>query len=290
MADAPAITAHLGQLLEEPVRGVERVTGGDICEAWRVELDGRPVFAKSLDGAPPGLFPAEAAALRWLAEPAAVPVAHVVAADEQVLVLDWIDTGRRTDAAEERLGRGLAAVHRAGAPAFGSPPPGGEVTGFVGRIGVDQPPTGDWVEFFVEQRLRPLATEADRRGSLPVGAAARVERLAGRVADLAGPPEPPARLPGDLWAGNVVWGRDDEPWLIDPSAHGGHRETDLAMMRLFGGFGPRSFAAYQEAFPLAEGWEDRVALHQLPPLLVHACLFGGGYGSQVDAVLRRYLV
>jgi fructosamine-3-kinase len=288
MADAPAIAAHVERLLGEPVRGVERVTGGDICEAWRIELDGRPVFAKSLADAP-GILPAEAVALEWLGEPEAVPVAQVVAVDEEVLVLEWIEPGHRTDPAEELLGRGLAAVHRAGAPTFGSPAPGGVVTGFVDSLGLDDLRADTWVEFFVKQRLRPLVAEADRRGVVPAGTAARAERLAERVAGLAGPPEPPARLHGDLWAGNVVWGRDDEPWLIDPNAHGGHRETDLAMMRLFGGFGPRTFGAYQEVFPLAEGWEDRVALHQLHPLLVHACLFGAAYGAQVDAILRRYL-
>jgi fructosamine-3-kinase len=287
MADAAAIAAHLERLLGEPVRHVERVSGGDICEAWRAELDRGPVFAKSRDDAP-DMFRSEAAGLRWLAEPGGAPVAQVLAADEAVLVLEWIDVGGRTDEAEEKLGRGLATVHLAGAPAFGSAPPGGSVSGFVHRLDVDLPPATSWAEYFVEQRLRPLVEEAERRGALPDGAPARAERLAGRVGELAGPPEPPARLHGDLWAGNVVWGSDDEPWLIDPTAHGGHRETDLGMMRLFGGFGPRTFAAYQEAFPLADGWEDRIALHQLQPLLVHACLFGGGYGGQVDAILRAY--
>ena len=104
----------------------------------------------------------------------------------------------------------------------------------------------------------------------------------------AGPPEPPARLHGDLWAGNVLWSVGDRPWLIDPAAHGGHRETDLAMMRLFGGFGPATFAAYDEANPLADGWQERVALHQLDPLLVHACLFGGGYGARVAEIVSHY--
>ncbi len=106
---------------------------------------------------------------------------------------------------------------------------------------------------------------------------------------LSGPSEPPSRLHGDLWAGNVLWGLNDLPWLIDPAAHGGHRETDLAMMHLFGGFGPATFAAYDESYPLATGWRDRVALHQLDPLLVHACLFGGGYGSRVAEIVAQYL-
>jgi fructosamine-3-kinase len=125
-------------------------------------------------------------------------------------------------------------------------------------------------------------------GSLPRGAAAVLDRVLARLDTIAGPPEAPARLHGDLWRGNALADRHGTPWLIDPAAHGGHRETDLAMMRLFGGFGDATFDAYDEMFPLADGHEERVALHQLHPLLVHAVLFGGGYGDQVLAAARRY--
>jgi fructosamine-3-kinase len=108
------------------------------------------------------------------------------------------------------------------------------------------------------------------------------------MGDLAGPAEPPARLHGDLWGGNVLGGADGRAWLIDPAAYGGHREVDLAMLRLFGSPGPRVFDAYAEASPLAPGHEDRVGLWQLFPLLVHAVLFGGGYGSSAEAAARRY--
>jgi fructosamine-3-kinase len=109
-----------------------------------------------------------------------------------------------------------------------------------------------------------------------------------RIHDLAGPSEPPARLHGDLWGGNVLAGADGRAWLIDPAAYGGHREVDLAMLRLFGSPSPRVFAAYEEAAPLAEGHEDRVGLWQLFPLLVHTVLFGGGYASQAESTARRY--
>jgi len=125
--------------------------------------------------------------------------------------------------------------------------------------------------------------EAERRGALPPGGRAAVEAVMERLPALAGPPEPPARLHGDLWGGNVLAARDGSPWLIDPAAYGGHREVDLAMLRLFGAPPPRTLAAYAEVRPLAEGHEARVPLWQLLPLLVHAALFGGGYGA---AVLR----
>jgi fructosamine-3-kinase len=115
-----------------------------------------------------------------------------------------------------------------------------------------------------------------------------VERVCERLAELAGPAEPPSRLHGDLWSGNVMADRRGRPWLIDPSAYGGHREVDLAMLRLFGAPSERVFAAYQERSPLAGGWRERVELYQLLPLLVHAALFGGSYGARAERVARRY--
>lgn len=107
-----------------------------------------------------------------------------------------------------------------------------------------------------------------------------VEEVAARIGDLAGPPEPLARLHGDLWGGNVHWSAAGPAYLVDPAAHGGHRETDLAMLLLFGApHVERVLAAYAETAPLADGWRARVPLHQVFPLLVHAAMFGGGYGT-----------
>jgi fructosamine-3-kinase len=115
-----------------------------------------------------------------------------------------------------------------------------------------------------------------------------IERVCARLSELAGPPEAPARLHGDLWSGNVLADAQGRPHLIDPAAHGGHREVDLAMLRLFGGPSERCFAAYAEVAPLADGHEERIELWQLFPLLVHAVLFGGGYGASVARIARRY--
>jgi fructosamine-3-kinase len=146
-----------------------------------------------------------------------------------------------------------------------------------------------WAAFYATQRMAPLARLARDGGALPADAVAGLERLdEARLREVGGPPEPPARLHGDLWAGNRLVGRDGRSWLIDPAAHGGHREFDLAMMRLFGGFGAASFTAYDEVHPLAEGWPDRVALHQIAPLVVHAIKFGGGYVGAAAAAIARY--
>ena len=145
-------------------------------------------------------------------------------------------------------------------------------------------PAPDWPTFYAERRLLPLLGHA---GLTRFGNRA-VERVCERIHDLAGPPEPPARLHGDLWSGNVLWGRDGRAWLIDPAAYGGHREVDLAMLRLFGSPGRHFLAAYEERHPLAPGHEERVELYQLFPLLVHAALFGGGYPASAERVARKY--
>ena len=249
----------------------EPVHGGDINDAFKATLDdGRVVFLKSHARAPAGMFAAEAAGLEWLREgPLRVPRVLEVADDH--LMLEWMDLSDRPD--PRALGRGLAALHRLGAPAFGL-----DRGNFLATLPQDNTPEADWPAFYVERRLRPLC----RRAKL--GVDCQLDQL--RAADVWGPPEPPARLHGDLWWGNVA-ATSGEPVLIDPAVYGGHREIDLAMLALFGGLPDSLIAAYDETYPLADGWRERIALHQLYPLAAHACLFGGGYGAQVVTSLDR---
>ena len=254
------------------------VPGGDVCAASRLTLDdGESLFAKTFRGeAPPGFFAAEAAGLRWLAEAGGAPVPEVVAELPALLALEWIEAGKPAAAAAERFGRELAATHRAGAETFGAPWPG-----FIGPLPQDNAQvTGPWAPWFAERRLLPyLRLAADRR-ALSAADVAAVERV---VDTIEGYDEPPARLHGDLWPGNVLWGAEGRAWLVDPAAHGGHRETDLAQLALFGGAPhlDRILAAYDEVWPLADGWRDRVPLHQLHLLLVHAAAFGGSWAAAV---------
>ena len=272
-------------------RAVRPIGGGDINEAFHVVLaDGREAFVKTRADVRPGEYAAEAAGLAWLAEPGALRTPRVLDLDDRYLALEWIAPGRLDAAGCEELGRGLAATHRAGAPHFGAPDEvDSDRPSRFGSLQLPNEPRADWPAFYAEQRLRPLARLGRERGALSQAGAGAVELLCERMAQLTGPPEPPARLHGDLWSGNVMADADGRPWLIDPSAYGGHREVDLAMLRLFGAPKVSVFSAYEEIAPLAEGWEERVELYQLLPLLVHALLFGGSYRSAAERIAMRYV-
>ncbi len=271
----------VGRALGARVLDVQPVTGGDINAAARLSLsDGRRVFVKHNDRAPAGMFEAEAAGLRWLGEPGVIGVAEVLAAGADWLALSWIEPGRATDQTWERLGRELAALHAVGAPAFGGP------DGFIGTLPQAGGAEDDWACFYGEHRLRPQLRAMVDRG-LGRGLAPRLDALLDTLPERVGAPEPPARLHGDLWGGNLVVASDGAPVLVDPAAFAGHREVDLAMMQLFGGFDARTFAAYEEVRPLAPGAAERVPLYQLYYLLVHVNLFGAGWVPRVDDCLRR---
>ncbi|WP_405091743.1 fructosamine kinase family protein [Micromonospora sp. NBC_01392] len=268
------------------------VSGGEICAASRLTLDdGHSVFAKTWPEratrpVPEGFFATEAAGLRWLREADAVPVPEVLVALPELLALDWVEPGEPGPEAAEAFGHGLAALHRAGAPAFGA-----EWTGFIGALPQDNTPDrGPWPEWFARCRLLPYLRMSVDGGALTGAATALVEQVVDRVGEWGGD-EPPARLHGDLWPGNLLWGTDGRVWLVDPAAHGGHRETDLAQLALFGG--PPQFerilSAYQESWPLADGWRERVPLHQLHLLLVHTALFGAAYAEAVVSAARAAL-
>ncbi|POX37338.1 fructosamine kinase [Streptomyces sp. Ru73] len=281
--DGPEAVA--ARLTGRPVTGARRLSSA-LAEA---ELDdGRTVVVKRGDRA--GAVRAEAAGLRWLAATGTVRVPAVHGQDGDWLVMDRVPAGRASAAAAERFGRDLAALHAAGAPAFGAPPPDGPEDATIGLAPMRNVPGTDWPRWYGEHRVLPYLRRAVDDGTVRTAEAAVVEQVVARLPELAGPAEPPARLHGDLWNGNVLWGADGHAWLIDPAAHGGHRETDLAMLQLFGcPHLDRVLTGYQDVAPLADGWADRVGLHQLFPLLVHAVLFGRGYAEQALAASRAAL-
>jgi fructosamine-3-kinase len=286
MARMAGTAARAEALLGLGVVSTTPVAGGDICTSTRLRLtDGHGAIIKTRPHAPEGFFEREADGLRWLREAGGAKVPAVMAVAPDCLVVDWVEPSKPTTDAAERFGRDLAATHAAGADAFGAP-----VDGFIGLAPLPNRSLPTWPEFFASRRVMPYLRAAVDRRALTTDEATVIESAMRRIHDLAGPAEPPARIHGDLWSGNLVWGSDGDVWLIDPAAHGGHRETDLAMLSLFGApHLQRILDAYAEAAPLADGWEDRRALHQLHPLLVHAVLFGGTYGVRAAAAAKQLL-
>ncbi len=247
-------------------------------------------YTKRRASAPPGFFEVEAAGLRWLDVPGGVPVAPVFSVDAASITIGRVETVPPTSDAAVRFGAQLAVTHDAGASAFGVGPDGWSADGYIGDAVLSLRPEPDWGVFYASQRVLPYARSAASSGALTRSGLAVIEALAERLTSGEfDDGEPPARIHGDLWNGNVLFSGDSVT-LIDPAAHGGHRITDLAMLALFGlPHLDTVFDAYGAVSShLPSGWPDLIGLHQLHPLLVHAQLFGGGYGDQAVRIARRY--
>ncbi len=258
------------------VRSLRPIGGGDINDAYLVESAQGRAFVKTRADAPRGMYACEAEGLAWLAEAGALPCPRVLAVHEQFLVLEYVEPGVRRKDFDARLGRGLAALHRFGAPSFGF-----TRDNFIGNLPQRNHHEDTFAAFYRQHRLAPMIESLDT---------ATRQRFDGLFAKIDGllPHEPPARLHGDLWGGNVHTTPTGEPMLIDPAVYGGAREIDLAMLQLFGAPSAAFFAAYDEVYPRPHGHEERVPLYQLYPLLVHVRLFGGSYLSGVQRALSRY--
>lgn len=284
-ATAAAVRAALGS----DITNHRPVGGGSINDTYACTLaDGRQVFVKTNRRTDPNMFPCEARGLCWLAEADAIRVPEVLAVNEpddteQFLVLEMLAAGRRRNDYDEQLGRRLAQLHRYGAPSFGF-----DEDNFLATLPQDNTEHDDWPSFYVERRLEPLVRRAVDHGHVRAGWPHKFERVFSRMAELAGPTEPPARLHGDLWSGNLHADATGAPVILDPAVYGGHREIDLAMLRLFGSPSQRFFDAYDEVYPRAAGHGERVELYQLYPLLAHVNLFGGGYVGSTEAALAAY--
>lgn len=271
-----------------------------------------PVYQKSRAGfatpTPPGFFAAEAAGLHWLAAAIGGPrVVEVYDEGPDHIDLEFLPSVHPVEEAALDFGKKLAHLHNAGASAWGTLPPGMNADGdnpkqdhgYFGPLDSPLPMVGghwlDWASFYSEARLVPIYRQGLARGVFTPADAVLFDEVRRRLPELAGPSldDSPSRLHGDLWSGNVLWtyNKDHlcEAVLIDPAAHGGHRETDLAMLALFGTpYLAEILEGYQSVQPLAEGWQERVKLHQLYPVAAHAVLFGGPYLEQTRDILRHY--
>jgi len=287
MTRQPRVARRAEELLGCAVTATAPVAGGRSTTLTKLRLStGSTALMKTMTRTPDGFFAAQARGLVWLGEATAsggVAVPEVLGVDDDCLILAWVESERASLDAACAFGRALAVTHAAGAAAYGAP---GD--GFIGRLPLPNRTAGTWAEFYAVRRVLPYLRLARDRDAVSAREATRIEAVIGRLTSLL-PEEPPARLHGDLWNGNVLWGNDAQVWLVDPAAYGGHREMDLAMLALFGmPHLPRVIEEYQELSPLGDGWEDRVALHQLFPLLARAAGTGGGYGARAAALAARY--
>lgn len=284
-----ALTQATGN--EAKVKGSSTLGGGSINQSRMLSLeDGRRYFVKTHPSPPPGFFEAEALGLQTLAEPGVLRVAQVVAVGDgedgpPFLVLEAIGAGRPGKGFFETFGRQLAELHRsATAEQFGF-----SRDNYIGATPQPNRWTDDWCEFWRRYRIGYQLDLARRRGlSDPV-----LDRLGDRMLErleelIAEPRETPALLHGDLWSGNYLVDDDGAAVLIDPAVYYGRREADVAMTQLFGGFDARFYAAYEEAWPLEAGSEERLELYKLYHLLNHLNLFGGGYRASCIEILQRY--
>ncbi len=259
------------------------LSGGDFAAAYAADLiDGSRVFVKTHKNPPACFFSTEATGLSWLRDSKTVRVPEVLAVSDAppFLVLEWVDIGHGNPGSDSELGAALAELHRCPQQAFGR-----RDHRTTGSLGVPNAPCESWAEFYSTQRLIPLAKIAEQRRALSLTDCRAIIAVAEGLTHIDIADEPASLLHGDLWAGNRIVDTHGISWLIDPAAHCGHREFDLAMMRLFGGYSDLCFSAYCEAYPLQPRFAERVALHQLAPLAVHAIKFGGSYAGSVKAAL-----
>jgi fructosamine-3-kinase len=284
-----AIEQHLSEDAGRTVRiaSVHRVGGGCISSVARIETEtGIAYFTKwSEEDAAPGFFGCEAASLAAIANTGAVRVPRVHAHSADWILLEWLEPGEAKAESWQTLGRELAALHRNRANGNGWP-----ADNYIGSLSQANGWMTEWARFWAERRLVPQWRAVVRRGMFDASDGRCFDRLIDRLDDrlAQGDADGASLLHGDLWGGNVHITTGGHIALIDPSCYHGHREVDLAMAELFGGFGPGFLSAYNEAWPIADGYHERRDLYQLYYLLVHVCLFGAGYVEGSRMILRRH--
>lgn len=283
----PSVMHQCEQILGAPISAFSRLSGGDINEARLVEASGRKYFLKMNDM--PGayqMFRAEAEGLTLIGKSGKIKVPQVLASGQagqtSFLLMEYINPGHRNDNFWEEFGYSLAQLHKISHVTFGL-----HAGNYIGSLPQSNRTHENWLDFFIFERIEPQLQYGFKNKQIAEGDRQMFEKLYELLPSIL-PLEPPALIHGDLWGGNFLADETGQAVLIDPAVSYSHREMDLAMSRLFGGFSPGFYRAYQAAYPLENGLEERIEIYQLYYLLVHVNLFGGGYINSVRQILRRF--
>ena len=286
----PDLKSRLEKIFSEPIKSTSSISGGCIADSRKLQFEsGKVYFLKQLRGSSPGGFDAEEAGLKELRKSSTVNVPEVVRKGPDFLLLQWIEEGfSRTSSSMEMLGIQFAAMHRFRGKKFGF----SEDNYLGGSPQLNKPSkegSQNWAVFYAENRLEIQTSLAVKNGYATSELRNLMENLIKKFPDfISGTEEEPSLMHGDLWSGNYLIDKNGIPWLIDPAVYYGHREADLAMTSLFGGFSNSFYSAYKSTYPIESGYADREPLYHLYHLLNHLNLFGTGYYSQVISILRRY--
>jgi len=270
------------------ISNTSTVGGGCINDCYRIQTNCGVFFVKTNSANRyPGMFEAEAKGLQLLKKSETIYIPKVIAfgeaTDDSFLVLEYIDSGRKQPAFWEDFGRSLAQMHRNSTDYFGL-----DHDNYIGSLPQSNHQHNDWISFFIEERLEAQLKRAMESGKINKSTIQQFNRLYTKLKAIF-PEEAPALLHGDLWSGNYMAGSNGEPCIIDPAVYYGHREMDIGMSQLFGGFSSKFYDAYNTEYPLENGWQQRIEICNLYPLLVHVNLFGGSYLMQVQSILRRFV-
>lgn len=269
------------------IQSARPLSGGDINEVYAIETtEGTKCLKLNSEKRFPGIFKAEFDGLKTLASSGSIkvanPVANGVAQGEGFLLLDYISSGLPKTNFWEDFGGQLANLHKQSNHSFGL-----NSNNYIGSLIQNNAEINDWDQFFYEYRIQPQVSLAIKKGFLEKTDVDTFERFRYHLKEIF-PIEPPALLHGDLWNGNYMIDSAGDPVLIDPAIYYGHREMDLAMTKLFGGFDRKLYQSYNEQYPLELGWEERIPYYNLYPLLVHLNLFGSGYLSSVRQIIKKF--
>ena len=264
------------------------VGGGCINETYRISFNNKQFFCKINSASNfPHLFEKEALGLKLIARQNIIRVPEVIDYFEidqyQLLLLEWIDEGERTDDFWKIFGEHLADLHQVSNKFFGL-----NEDNFMGSVRQSNKPADNWIDFFVRERLQPLIDECLFKKLLSAKHQSQFEELYQQLPSIFGKQQTPALLHGDLWSGNFMCNGTSEPVLIDPAVYFGHPSVDMAMTTLFGGFTSDFYEAYNYHAPLPPNYKEQWPVCNLYPLLIHLILFGTSYRSQIETIVNRY--